>query len=243
MGYYARAETIAGIATQPSGSTLWRVLLPAFSPIQEDKARSKHAVRIFFTMVVFFHFPLMIGLLAIAEPMIILLMTERWARSIAYFRIFCIAGLIYPLLMINLSILIVTGRSALFFRLDVIKKVLVILAVVATYRFGITALIYGQIAISVAAFVINSVVSGKIIKYSPIEQLRDFTPSLIMAIGMGIIVWFVGSTIPSLLSKLLLQVGVGVIVYLIFTYFFSRSLLYELLHLISNLFKGLATTM
>ena len=115
VGYYVRAQSMQNAAIQPAGSALGRVIFPALSIIQDEPKRMNQAVRKIMTTTIFFHFPLMTGLIVVAQPLIILLMTERWAPSVPYFQLFCIAGFLYPLHVINLNVLIALGKSDLFF--------------------------------------------------------------------------------------------------------------------------------
>lgn len=94
----------------------------------------------------------MIGLWAIAEPLFRLLLTDKWAPSIPYFQILCIVGMLYPLHVLNLNILKVKGRSDLFLRLEIVKRALVVLTIFTTYRWGIIAILYGQIATSLIGY-------------------------------------------------------------------------------------------
>lgn len=231
VGYYVRAEMLQTSAIQPTGSALGRVLFPALSPIQDDRPRMKNAVQKVLTTTAFFHFPLMIGLIAVADALLRLLLTDRWAPSIPLFQLFCVIGLLYPLHIINLTVLTATGRSDLFLRLEVIKKVLVLLAIAVTYRWGITALLYGQIATSLIAYGLNSYYSGMLIGYPTQRQLRDIAPYLLMALLMGGAMLWVGAAVVPLLPRLLAQTAAGILVYLALGYLLSRSMLVGVLNL------------
>ncbi len=214
VGFYVRAQTLQDAAMQPAGFALGRVMFPALSPMQDDPVRLKQAARKTITTAVFFHFPLMIGLLVVADSLITVLLTERWAPSIPYFRLFCAVGLLLPLDVINLTVLQVNGRSDLFFRLEVIKKLLVVLAIAITYRSGITALLYGQVAVAVLAYVVNSYFSGTLVGYPMARQIRDVYIFLLMSLAMGGCMYLVGNTISPAVPRLLAQVVLGVAVYL-----------------------------
>lgn len=231
VGYYVRAQTLQASAIQPAGSALGRVLFPALSPFQDDRARMRYAVRKAMTTAAFFHFPLMIGLIAVADALLRLLLTDRWAPSIPYFQLFCVIGLLYPLHLINLTVLTATGRSDLFLRLELIKKVLVLLAIAITHRWGITALLCGQIATSLLAYGLNSYYSGPLIGYPTRRQLRDIIPFMLMALLMGGAMLWVGAQIDSLLPRLAAQTATGMLVYLVLSYLVSRAMLVDVLHL------------
>lgn len=234
LGYYVHAQSMETVAVQPTSSALGRVMFPAMVNIQDDKARMKQSYRKIMTIAMFFHFPLMIGLIVVAEPLITLLFTQRWAPSVPYFQLFCLVGLLWPLHVLNLNTLQVTGRSDLFSRLEVVKKVLVVVAIAVTYRTGITALLYGQIATSVVSYFLNCHYSGELIDYSTVEQVRDSIPFLLIAIGMGIVMFFAGRAIHPDLPKLLVQVTAGATFYLSMDYLLGWSVLTEVLNLVHN---------
>jgi teichuronic acid exporter len=237
LGYYVRAQNIESVAVQPTGGALGRVMFPALASIQDDRVRMKQAYRKIITTSIYFHFPLMIGLLVVSGPLITLLMTPRWAPSVPYLQLFCLVGLPWPLHVLNLNILTVTGRSDLFLRLEVAKKVLVVVAIAATYPLGITALLYGQIATSLVSYVLNSYYSGKLVDYSMAQQVRDWLPYLLMSIGMGITMYFVGSVIAPDLPKMLVQVATGTAVYLALDFLLGHSVLREALQLIRSVIQ------
>jgi O-antigen/teichoic acid export membrane protein len=214
LGFYTRARSMEQTAVTATSSSLGRVLFPAMSPLQDDITRLRQAYKKTIGVSLFFHFPLMFGLIGIADPLIRFLMTDKWAPSIPFFQLLCIVGLLYPLQVLNLNILMVKGRSDLFFRLEIIKKIFVILAILITYRWGVTGLIFGQIGTSVISYLLNSYYSGQLVNYSMIEQIRDITPSFITAGLMGLLLLKINSFfLISLFSQVILLTIVGIIVY------------------------------
>jgi O-antigen/teichoic acid export membrane protein len=185
LGFYVRAKTMEQTAVTATSSSLGIVLFPALTPLQDDVVRLKQAYRKTIGVSLFFHFPFMFGLIGISDPLIRILMTDKWAESIPFFQLLCVAGLLYPLQVLNLNILKVKGRSDLFLRLEIIKKAIVILAIIITYRWGIMGLIYGQIVSSLFAYFLNSYFSGKLVNYSMKDQVRDIIPSFVTAGIMG----------------------------------------------------------
>ncbi len=156
LGFYTRAASMRGLVIDTTSNTLGRVMFPALASIQDDLPRLKRAYRKSIILTTFVHFPLMFGLIAMAEPLIKFLFTEKWLGSVLFFQLMCASGLLYPLHVINLDILKVKGRSDLFFRLEVLKRALVVISLFITYRWGISAILVGQIFISIIAYVLNS---------------------------------------------------------------------------------------
>lgn len=235
LGFYSKAKSIETAATQATSSSLGQVLFPTLVHLQNDLENLKKAYRKTIRLSLFLHFPLMIGLWAISDPLFRLLLTDKWAQSIPYFRILCIAGLLYPLHVLNLNILKVKGRSDLFLRLEIIKKVLVILAIFITYRWGIIAMLYGQIVTSAIGYLLNSFYSGHLINYSQWDQIKDLTPSFGSAVMMGTIMFLVGMVpIQSYLLQILLQSSVGISIYYLISLKASPSELKEVRSIVTD---------
>jgi O-antigen/teichoic acid export membrane protein len=231
VGYFVRAQNLQSIAVQPAGFALGRVIFPALTPIQDDQARLRRVTQKIITTAMFLQFPFVFGLIVVAAPLITLLLTERWAPSIFYFQLFCLVGLLYPMHINNLVILQVMGRSDFFFRLEVIKKLMVLITIVITYRWGVVAMLYGQIVVSVVGYFFNGYYSARLIGYSSLQQIRDVSPFLIISLLMGVSMYLVGGAVGSLLLKLIVQSVVGATVYLILNYVFHRSELTEIARL------------
>lgn len=160
------------------------------------------------------NFPLMIGLFVCAEPLVLTLLTDKWSPAIPYLRLLCVVGLLYPLHVINLNVLLAKGRSDLFFRLEVMKKVLIVAVLAVTWRWGIQAIIGGQIVVSLAAYYLNSYYSGTIVGYGFSAQIRDLLPYLGAASVMGVAILML-NRVPFVHPAVLLvtQVIAGILIY------------------------------
>lgn len=210
LGYYTRAEEFNKLPSQTLNGVIGRVSFPVLSSIQDDKERLKKNYKILIRCTMLITFSLMLGMAAVAEPMIITLIGEKWHSSIIYLQLMCFVGMMYPLHALNLNILQVKGRSDLFLKLEIIKKLLAIPVIVIGIFLGIKIMIIGMIFNSFVAYFLNSVWSGRLIGYSSKEQLIDLLPSFIEALIMAIIVFFVGLIIPSSYEiKFIIQLLIG----------------------------------
>ncbi|MBC2693793.1 MAG: lipopolysaccharide biosynthesis protein, partial [Desulfobacteraceae bacterium] len=185
LGFYSRAKGLQQLPVSNISGIVSRVTFTVFSSVQDDKPRLKRGVRKALTMLVMINFPMMIGLAIVAKPLVMVLLTEKWALCIPYLQFLCIAGMLYPLHVINLNVLVAQGRSDLFFRLEILKKIMIVIAIAVTYRWGIIAMIYGQIATSCLAYFLNAYYTGKMLDYPIAEQIQDLMPSLALAGIMG----------------------------------------------------------
>ena len=211
---------------------------PVFSTVQDDSNRMKRGMRKALTTMAFVNFPLMIGLALVAKPLVLVLLTEKWAPCIPYLQLLCMVGLLYPLHVINLNILVAKDHSDLFFRLEVLKKILVVISIAVTYRWGIIAMIYGQIIVSIFAYYLNSYYTGKLINYPFKEQVFDFAPYLAMSAVMGIGVYSVQLLpLSSNVTLLFFQVLTGVSIYTAMSYIFKMSAFVETLEIMRDKLK------
>lgn len=216
LGYYTNAQKLMDVASQSITTSVQKVSYPAFSSIKEDEDKLKATYIKIIKTSVFITFPLLIGLAAVARPLITLVFGQKWINSIAYFQILCLAGMIFPLHAINLDILQVKGRSDLFLKLEIIKKVvgLTLIAVVLLLKQGIIYLIWVAVMDSYISYFINSYYSAEMLSYSTIEQIKDITPTFIASVVMGIIVYYSGLILPNNnLVKLTIQIILGAGIY------------------------------
>lgn len=215
LGFFTRAKTLGELPSLTLSDMIGRVTFPVFSTIQNDTVRLKRGLKKALTTLVLVNFPMMIGLAVIARPLVLVLLTEKWSECIPYLQLLCFLGLLYPMQMINLNLLTALGRSDLFLRLEIIKKMLIVINIAVTWRWGISAMISGMIVSSVISYYINSYYSGVLIDYSIREQLLDLLPYLIMAALMGMVIFAIGLLpFPNHWSMILVQIIIGIVIYI-----------------------------
>jgi len=195
LGYYTRADQFQALPSQQLTGIFGRVSYPILSTIQNDlvKLRSAYIQLIRSTMLI--TFVLMLGMSAIAQPMILTLIGEKWLPAVIYLQMLCFVGMLYPLHALNLNMLTVQGRSDLFLRLEILKKLMGIPVIIIGIFYGIKIMILGMIINSVVAYFLNSYWSGKLIGYSSFEQIKDIFPSFLLAFVVAICVYIVGTII------------------------------------------------
>lgn len=242
VGYYSRASTMETAATVTTSMALGQVIFPAFSPYQDDNTTLKQVHSKTIKMSMFLHLPLMIGLIAIAEPLFLFLLTEKWANSIPYFQLLCVVGLVYPIQVQNYNMFRIKGRSDLILKFGIAKHTLIAIALFLTYRHGITALIFGQIVVAFISQLIASYVAGHLVSYQLFDQIKALIPSAMTTMMMGIGTFFVGKiTIESNLLKLSIQILTGVIIYYTINKVIKSPELTEFISITQNLFDNLLT--
>jgi teichuronic acid exporter len=186
VGYFQRARAFQQLPVTNLNSVLARVSFPLLSSIQEDPVRSKVALRKLLQMSSLCSFLVMAAMAALAEPMVLTLIGDKWSPSVPYLRWLCVAGALYPLHGMNLTLLMAHGRSDRFLRLEIIKKCLVVLNISIAYRYGVEAIVYGMIFTSFTALAINTNYTKKMINYGLFQQIRDVIGNAVSAIVLFI---------------------------------------------------------
>ena len=193
LGYFTRANNLQQLPSQTLSGIVSRVTFPVFSSIQEsDREKLKRGMKKALTSLVLINFPMMIGMAVTARPLVIILLTEKWLPIVGYLQLLCLVGLMFPLHVMNLNVLQAMGRSDLFLRLEIIKKFLIALNIFITWRFGIMAMIAGQVVVSFFSYYFNAYYNGTLISYSVWEQIVDLFPYLIISGIMGSAIYFLG---------------------------------------------------
>ena len=214
LGFYNRAYTFQDLASRLLSSIANRVTFPVFSQLQEEPARLKRGLQKAMTTLAFAQFPMMIGLAAVARPMVLVLLGEKWEPCIPYLQLLCFAGLFYPMHLLNLNVLMARGRSDLFFRLVLIRRALVVVNIAATFHWGILPMVWGQVVISVISYFVNSYYTKRFAGYSIPEQMRDVAPYLTASVAMGIIVALVNLPLTAgHAAQFSLKVCIGAVIY------------------------------
>jgi O-antigen/teichoic acid export membrane protein len=240
LGYYSRAATMESAASVATSMSLGQVIFPAFSPYQDDNRTLKQVHSKIIKLSMFLHLPLMIGLIAIAEPLFLFLLTDKWSQSIPYFQLLCIIGLLHPIVVQNYNMFRIKGHTELHLRLEIVKYILTIIAIVFTYRHGILTLIYGQIAVAVITQLLISFVAGRLVDYSLSDLFKSLFPSASLSLIMGIIVYFVGEIdIESNLLTFSLQSVVGITIYYLMNRIIKSPELKEVEEIALNFVKSL----
>lgn len=191
LGYYNRADTLKQLPVNNLSAALNKVSFPLFAKISHDNIKLKEVYRKMMGVVIFVIAPILSVMVVTAEPLIRFLLTEKWLPAVPYFQILSIAGLLYPIHAYNLNILMVKGRSDLFLKLEVVKKILVAIIVIISLKFGIYGLLWGQVVVSVIALFINTHYTGKMLKYKTINQISDLLPSVVLAFVGGIFIYLI----------------------------------------------------
>ncbi len=243
LGFFTRAKTLNELPSQTLAELTGRVTFPVFSSIQDDIDRVRRGLRKTLTALVMINFPVLIGLAVVAPLLVRLLLTDKWAPAVPYLQLLCAGSLLYPLHLMNLNVLQALGRSDLFLRLEIIKKALIVINIAVTWRWGISAMIWGMLATSVIGYVLNTWYTGKFVRYPLKDQATDLLPYLGASLAMGAAVLAIGRLQPGRgWPALLVQVGVGSLFYLALCRAFRLEAFMEAWQAAATRIRGLNTS-
>lgn len=228
LGYFNRADTFAMYPPSTIGSVFSRVAFPIFSRIQDDNNRLQKAYSQYIIYSSLLLFPIMIGIIALAQPLTLLILKEKWLPMVPMLQILCVDWMTDHLCSINLNILYVKGRSDLAFKLEIIKKTIAILIFFISISWGIIGVCWGRVVYSCFAVYLNSFYTKQLIGISLWQQLKDISIPLLQAAIMGAIVYGYSNIKMSLLSSVISSIIIGVISYFLILIVSDRNRLKEL---------------
>lgn len=234
LGNYSRALGWAQLPSANITSILQRVTFPVLSAIQDDTLRLQNSYRRLLKLSAFIVFPLMMGLAAIASPLIRVILTAKWDGCVLYLQILCFALMLYPIHAINLNLLQVKGRSDIFLRLEIIKKIIGVIILIITIPLGITAMCLGMVFSSIICLIINTYYTSRFIDVGLLTQLKDLKIILINSLVMGGGIYILTSFIDIEGLKLVMGIVIGLLFYFIGSFYFSKAELQEVISLIKK---------
>lgn len=214
LAFYNKGQQLPNLIAVNINTSIDSVLLPTMSNAQDDRERVKNMTRRAIKTSTYVMASLMIGLAVCANSIISILLTDKWLFCVPYMRIFCITYIFYPIHTANLNAIKAMGRSDLFLKLEIMKKIVGIVALLITIPISVKAMAYSLLITSVLSQVINSWPNRRLLCYGYLEQIRDILPNIGLAVVMGLVVLTIEHLSLNPYSMLLLQVIVGVIVYL-----------------------------
>jgi O-antigen/teichoic acid export membrane protein len=226
LGYYSQ-----GLATRQAPANVLetifnRVAFPFFSSQATDKVVLRDGLRKVLMMAMFINIPTMLGLAVVANPLVILLLGEKWLPSVPVLQVLCLSGILWPLHTANLDALTAQGHSNLFFRIEIVKKVVAMTLTLGACRWGILAIAWMQMIIGIIAFFINAHYTKVFLKYGAQLQILDLAPCCVAGILMAAMLWYVEPTISGTqLVRLLQLVGMGMMFYLGMAWIFKFAAL------------------
>lgn len=237
LAYYNKGKSWPNLFIANVNSSIDSVLLPTMSKVQDSVKQVKNMTRRAIKVSVYIMAPLMMGLTILSESLVRLILTDKWLPCVPFMQIFCVTFMFYPIHTANLNAIKAMGRSDLFLKLEMMKKIVGVILLLVTMRLGVLAIAYSMLISSFISQIINSWPNRKLLKYGYIEQLKDILPSVLLAVFMGICVGMVSMLKIPLLIKLVIQIFVGMGIYISGSVIFKMEVFYYLWGIVKPLLK------
>lgn len=222
LSFYDKGKQFPNLIVTNINTSIDSVLLPVMSQEQDDVMRVKAMTSRAIRTSTYIMAPMMVGLAVCSETIVELLLTEKWLDCVFFLRIFCITYMFYPIHTANLNAIKAMGRSDMFLKLEIVKKVVGLVLMFSTIFISVEAMTYSLLVSTLLGTIINSFPNKRLLHYGWLEQMRDIMPNILLAVVMGIPVWFIQFlSLPTILT-LCIQVVVGAGIYI------GGSLLFKL---------------
>lgn len=218
LAYYNRGETYPNLIISNIDTAIDSVLLPTMSKEQDNienvKSMARRSIRLSSYIVI----PLMAGFAVCAEPIVSLVLTDKWLPCVFYLRLFCINYSLWPIHTANVNAIKALGRSDVFLKIDIIKRIVGLIAIITTMWFGVKSMAIGLLLASIINQIINAWPNRKLLNYTIKEQIKDIIPVIELTFIMSLVVIVSGLIFSHELPKLIVQILVGIATYILLSY-------------------------
>lgn len=235
LGFYNRGQLFPSVVVNNIDGSIQSVMLPALSQYQDNIQYIKTLMRKSTSMSAFLVFPSMIGMIVTADLLVSIVLTDKWLPCVPYLQVACVSYMFYPINTSNLTAINALGRSDIYLRLEIVKKIIGILILISIIIVNPTvyAIALSGAITSFCSTTINAYPSKNLIGYSYIEQIKDLMPTLAIAFLMGVGVhWFIGIIDGNIIVQLIVSVIAGIILYISLALFTRNQCLYILINML-----------
>lgn len=218
LGYIERAHALSDMPVSGLTNMLNKVMFPVLSTIQDNPARLREGLRKSTIVLAWLLFPSAVGLFVVSDPLVVVLLTRKWAPCIPFLRLYCLGILVYPLYVIHMNLLKATGRSDRVMRIELVKKGLILLSILLTCRWSVIAMVSGGVIVGFISFAIGSLATSQLVHYRIRDQAMDLLPYAWGGVAMGVVAWLAGfPPYPHLWMQLVAQIAAGGTAYALFS--------------------------
>ena len=234
LGVYNRAKGYSDLPSVQGTHVIQQVTFPVLSRLQDNNEALAKNYRRMLKLSSFIIFPIMTMFAALAKPLIIILLTDKWADSIILLQILCFAAMWYPIHAINLNLLTVKGRSDLFLKLEIYKKAIAITLLACTLPFGLIYFVSAGIVTSFICFFINTYFTGKLINVGFVTQIKDLLPTFCLSMLVFVVILSINQFVDILWEQLIFGGIAGIVIYLGGAIFFKFGELNDVSYMLSR---------
>lgn len=215
LAYYNKGKQFPSLIVTNVNSSISSALLPSMSKMQDDLTAIRSSMRRFIKTGSYILMPVMVGLAVVAEPLVRVLLTDKWIAVVPYLQLLCIEYATLSLQTANVQAVIAVGRSDISLKTEIIKRGSNIVIILLTFRISVFAMVVGEVVSSVVSLIINTLVSKKLFGYGPLRQIADMLPNILISLVMGFCVHFIGMLPMPDIVILIVQSLCGIVLYIL----------------------------
>lgn len=234
LAYYNQGDKYPALLVTNINASISSVIFPAMAQCQDDRTKVKSMTRRAIQISSFVLWPCMLGVAAIAKPLVVFLLTDKWLPCVPYIRIFCFTYGLWPIHTANLQAINAVGRSDLFLKLEITKKIVGMVAILVSMNYGPLVMAYSLVVTDLIATVINAFPNKELLKYGYFEQIKDMMPSFVIALVMVLIIYPVQNLGLSNITTIIIQVLLGGSVYIALAILTKQKSLTYLLEIVKR---------
>lgn len=235
LAYYNQGDKFPKVIVTNINTSIDSVLFPTMASAQDDAEQIKNMARRAIKTSTYIMAPIMMGLAFCAKSVVEVILTEKWFACVPYLQIFCITYMFYPIHTANLNAIKSMGRSDLFLKLEIAKKVVGMLLLIVTMWFGVFAMACSLLVSTMTSMIINSWPNRTLLRYSFKEQIVDIVPSILCAVIMGVVISSVSIFDFGNIITLVIQVLLGIVVYIVLSWLFKLDELKYLIEIVKKM--------
>jgi len=238
-GILGRAQALLLLPLKNISHVVGNVMFPALSMVQDDVARVRSVYLRSTQAIALATFPMMLGMMAVADNFVIGVLGEQWTAMIPVIRLLSVAGIASSIVTITGSVFLSQGASKLQFQVNLVTRPIAILGVVIGLPWGLVGIAAG----SLVAVLINTLITlsrvGSLVRLRLLDFFKALLPTLVASTCMAIPVFLIGyySNLEKPLVELLIQVLAGVVLYLVLAIGMKLPALKDLYGLVKSRIK------
>lgn len=213
LAYYDKGNQFPGLVSDTVCGAIQSILFPAFSEVQDDRQKVKSMMRRSINVSCLFMFPIMAGLIAIAKPLVLVLLTEKWLPCVPFLQIICISNFFRPITIPNGQAITAMGYSGITLKLEIIRKIVDVAILIISCQIGVIAIAWGVVIFNFLCLFINLVPNIKLLGYSILEQIRDVLPQFLASMAMCASIYWITVLHISPFLQLFFQIILGILFY------------------------------
>lgn len=234
LAYYDKGRQFPNLIVTNINTSIGAVLFPKMAQEQDDKTRIREITRKSIRFSSYLMCPLMLGLAAVAEPFVKIVLTDKWLPCVTLLQIFCVVYLFQPIHTANMQAIKAIGRSDVYLKLEIIKKVIELVVLLIVMWISVEAIVVSMAILTMAFTFVNAYPNKKLLNYSFKQQMGDILPSVCMSLVMAVIVYFFGKIPMNAYISFGVQIILGIIVYFALSLITKNSELKYFINLIKK---------